>query len=168
MLYFLIFMEIAFGYPNLALNPNSMVLDNGLSVHVHSLPNSGMVELLLHYDVGDGDVERNGMAHFVEHLMFESSANYQGQSYDQLLEEVGGSSNAKTGLDYMEFSASVPMEGLERLLFLESDRMFRLCGGLKQEDIENQVDVVIQEFLTEQIDPFFTLDSLLRHLIRNF
>ena len=160
MLYLLIFIEIAFAFPSLSLPTQSAVLDNGMRVYVHSVPQSGMVHALVHYDIGDGDVEKNGLAHLVEHLMFEPATHFQGHSYDHLLEEVGGSSNAKTGLDYIRFSSTVPIEGLERLLFLEADRMFQLCGGLTQEDIANQIDVVIQEFLTEQIDPFFSLDSL--------
>ncbi|MEC7983835.1 MAG: insulinase family protein [Myxococcota bacterium] len=165
MLYLLIFIEIALGVPRLSLANTSTVLENGLQVYVHSIPNTDMVHVLLQYDVGDGDSQKSGMVHLIEHLMFETSENFQHQRYDILLEEVGGTSNAKTGLDYLSLTASVPVEGLERLLFLESDRMFRLCGGLKREDIENQVDVVIQEFLMEQIDPFYAMDSILPQVV---
>jgi zinc protease len=79
-----------------------------------------------------------GMAHLVEHLLFEGE-------YDALLAEAGGESNAWTSHDWLTLTAAAPADALERLLYLESRRMAEPLAGVSQDDLDNQIAVVLSE-----------------------
>lgn len=140
-------------------------LDNGLSVFLQPVPNSGEVVLQMYYDVGTGDVDAYGVPHLTEHLMFEGSANVPNGDYDRLLQLAGGESNAWTTHDQTVFSSSFPPEALDLVLFLESDRMGWFCEGITAEDIENQSLVVLQEYLNDSSLIDSSHDDLLRFVL---
>ena len=68
--------------------------DNGLSVIHHQDTTSGIVVFNLMYHVGSKheSPDKTGLAHFLEHMMFEGSKNVP--KFDRALAESGGSSNA--------------------------------------------------------------------------
>ncbi len=119
-------------------------LDNGLTLIIHPDPTTpvGVVNLL--YDVGarDEDPLRTGFAHLFEHLMFGGSANIP--DFDKPLQAAGGTSNAFTSNDITNYYETIPVENLDTLLWLESDRMLSLAFTPKS--LEVQRSVVIEEF----------------------
>lgn len=122
-------------------------LENGLTVILHRDPGSPGVSVNLSYRVGSG-LERpgeSGVAHLLEHLMFEGSANVPAGAFDQWLEDAGGRGNAATGEDFTVYWQDVPPGALELALFLESDRMAYLAEGIDEERVERQKQVVATE-----------------------
>lgn len=138
----------------LRVPPHTAVLDNGLTVVVSPDPWSPVIASALFYRVGAAEdpVGATGTAHLLEHLMFEGSANAPDGGYDTLLAAVGGRNNAWTDHDWTVYTAQVPPQALELLLFLESDRMAWLGQGLEPDDIQNQKDVVRNERLGDEAD----------------
>mgnify|MGYP002880261976 CR=1 FL=1 len=121
-------------------------LDNGLHVILsedHSVP---FVQVNIWYRVGAKDeVEgRSGFAHLFEHLMFQGSANMDGE-YFEPLQRIGARINGTTNMDRTNYFEGVPSEQLPLALWLESDRMGFLLPALTQEKLDNQKLVVRNE-----------------------
>ncbi|HEY3234646.1 MAG TPA: pitrilysin family protein [Polyangiaceae bacterium] len=136
-----------------SLPPNDLLaftkyrLKNGLEVILHQDHSLPMVALNLWYHVGPSNEppRRSGFAHLFEHLMFEGSAHV-GRDFDIILESIGATnSNATTDWDRTNYFETVPREGLELVLWLESDRMGFLLEGLTPQRLEVQRGVVKNE-----------------------
>ena len=143
---------------------NRFTLPNGLRV-VHS-PDSttAMVAVNLLYNVGarDESPQLSGMAHLFEHLMFGGSEHVD--SFDNVLEDAGGKSNAWTSNDFTNFYDTLPAQNIETALYLESDRMLAL--DFKPKSLEVQKGVVIEEFKQTHLDrPYGDLSHILRRLV---
>ena len=121
-------------------------LGNGLTLLLsedHRLP---VVAVEVRYLVGSAHevAGRTGFAHLFEHLMFQGSVNYD-EEYFKPLEPIGARVNGTTNTDRTNYYEQVPSEYLERVLWLESDRMESLLGALTQAKLDNQRDVVKNE-----------------------
>jgi zinc protease len=124
----------------------SEVLENGLTVVIEEQRRTPEVAVQLHVRVGsrdEGPAER-GCAHLFEHLMFEGSAHAPGRTYDEATTAAGMENNAWTTADETVYTALLSAEGLDLLLFLESDRLGRL-SSVTPDALKNQQDVVLQE-----------------------
>ena len=120
-------------------------LDNGLEVILVRDATAPTVAVDIWYKVGSAnDPEgKSGFAHLFEHMMFEGSPHIPNNGMDELLEPVGGSSNAYVGKDYTAYYETVPSHQLPLALWIEADRM----GGLDvtQANLDNQRAIVIEE-----------------------
>src|SRR5438874_4570143 len=100
-------------------------LPNGLKVVVSESHSSPTVTVAVYYGVGFR-VEpkgQTGFAHLFEHMMFQGSAHVKKFEHAKLVESAGGNLNGSTRLDYTNYFETLPAEGLETALWLESDRM---------------------------------------------
>jgi predicted Zn-dependent peptidase len=97
------------------------------------------------YDVGirSEPEGRTGFAHLFEHLMFQGSANLEKLAHFRHVQGAGGTFNGSTHLDYTDYFETAPSNALERMLFLEADRM--RGPRLTEENLRNQIDVVKEE-----------------------
>lgn len=121
------------------------MLDNGLTVLMHRDPLSTMTAVNVVYKVGSRNEEPNktGLAHLFEHLMFEGN-QYDGDHFDEILQQAGGENNAYTNADITSYYITVPTPNIEIALYLEAGRMSDL--SISDQDIETQRNVVIEEF----------------------
>lgn len=122
-------------------------LDNGLRVVVHEDRKAPLVAVSIWYHVGSKDEPegKTGFAHLFEHLMFNGSENYDGEWFEPL-EEVGATDlNGTTWFDRTNYFQTVPTPALDRVLWMESDRMGHLLGAVTQEKLDNQIGVVQNE-----------------------
>jgi zinc protease len=76
--------------------------------------------------------------------MFNGTENYD-EEYFAPIQDVGGSLNGDTWLDRTRYFQTVPNTALERVLWLESDRMGHLLGAVTQEKLDQQRGVVQNE-----------------------
>jgi zinc protease len=122
------------------------VLDNGLTVLIHVDRTAPQAFVNVYYKVGSRDEKpgKTGFAHLFEHLMFNGSENYDDE-YFAPIQDVGGSLNGDTWLDRTRYYQTVPRTALERVLWLESDRMGHLLGAVTQEKLDQQRGVVQNE-----------------------
>jgi len=86
---------------------------------------------------------RSGFAHLFEHMMFQGSAHAPKMQHIKLINSSGGVLNGSTHYDVTNYFESVPSNALERVLWLEADRMRAL--KVDDENLRNQRDVVKEE-----------------------
>lgn len=120
-------------------------LKNGLHVILHQDTSLPIVAIYVMYHVGskNEDPERNGFAHFFEHLMFDGSANVKNDEYSRYIQNAGGNDNAYTSFDITTYFEVLPSNQLELALWLESDRMMAL--KIDSTAVETQRKVVKEE-----------------------
>ena len=148
MLYLLVLLLVSglsFAETDQSLDLEHYWLDNGLEVILARDTTAPTVAVDIWYRVGSANdpAGKSGFAHLFEHMMFEGSPHVPGGTMDELLERVGGSSNAYIGSDYTAYYDTVPSHQLPLALWIEADRM----GGLAvtQENLDNQRAIVIEE-----------------------
>lgn len=143
-------------WPLPTLNYTEFQLDNGLRVIVHEDHRSPIVAVNVWYHVGSKNEPdgRTGFAHLFEHLMFNGSENYDDEFF-RPLEEVGATNlNGTTNRDRTNYFANVPTTALDRLLWLESDRMGHLLGAVTQDKLDEQRGVVQNEKRQRANEPY--------------
>jgi zinc protease len=139
------------------------VLDNGLTVLVHTDRKAPVVATSIWYDVGSKHepAGSTGFAHLFEHLMFNGSENAPNDFFQYTAEIGATDQNGTTNPDRTNYFQTVPTGALERALFLEADRMGNLLGAVTQEKLDNQRGVVQNEKRQGDNQPF----GLLRYYI---
>ena len=90
-----------------------------------------------------------GMAHFLEHMIFKGSKNLKEGEFDLKIESLGGTSNAATGLDDVHYHVLVPPENIEEALNLLLELL--LFPEIKQDAFEMEKEVVLEE-ISQTID----------------
>lgn len=135
------------------------VLDNGLTLLVHEDHSSPQDFVAVYYNVGSRDERpgKTGFAHLFEHLMFNGSEHYD-KEYYSAIQEVGGSNNGDTWFDRTRYYQTVPNTALDRVLWLESDRMGHLLGAITQEKLDQQRGVVQNEKRRSDNQPYGLLN----------
>src|SRR5215210_7375005 len=66
---------------------------------------------------------RSGFAHLFEHIMFQGSENLASGEMQDYIQSIGGRFNATTDFDRTLYFEVIPSNHLERLLWMEADRM---------------------------------------------
>lgn len=122
-------------------------LDNGLTVILHEDSSDPLVHVDVTYHVGSGreDIGKSGFAHFFEHMMFQGSENVADEQHFKLVTEAGGTMNGTTNSDRTNYFQTVPANQLEKMLWLEADRMGFLVDAVTQEKFEVQRETVKNE-----------------------
>ena len=122
-------------------------LDNGLTVILSPDDSDPLVHVDVTYHVGSAreEVGKSGFAHFFEHMMFQGSEHVADQEHFKLITEAGGSLNGTTNRDRTNYFETVPANQLEKVLWLESDRMGFLLDAVSQRKFEIQRDTVKNE-----------------------
>lgn len=126
---------------------NKYELDNGLTVVLHSDNSDPLIHVDITYHVGSGreDAGKSGFAHFFEHMMFQGSENVADEQHFELITESGGTLNGSTNTDRTNYYETVPSNQLERMLWLEADRMGFFLDAVTDEKFENQRETVKNE-----------------------
>jgi predicted Zn-dependent peptidase len=122
-------------------------LGNGLRLVLSEDHLTPVAAVCLWYEVGSRyEVKgRTGLAHLFEHLMFQGSAQVEGNGHFELVQGAGGSLNGTTGFESTKYYETMPAHQLELALWLEADRMGSLLAALDEQSLENQRDVVKNE-----------------------
>ncbi|QXO16947.1 M16 family metallopeptidase [Vibrio ostreae] len=122
-------------------------LANGLTVILSPDHSDPLTHVDVTYHVGSArEVPgKSGFAHFFEHMMFQGSKHVADQEHFRLITEAGGSLNGSTNRDRTNYYETVPANQLEKVLWLESDRMGFLLDAVSQRKFEIQRDTVKNE-----------------------
>ncbi len=122
------------------------IASNGLPLHTISLPGTRALTILVAFDAGARTErpEENGMAHFLEHLVFKGGEKYPHYSdVNETAERLGGVLNAYTSHDLVAFHITVRAESAAPAIDLLSDFVGR--PRLDAEELDRERGVVIQE-----------------------
>lgn len=122
-------------------------LNNGLTVILHPDPSDPLVHVDLTYHVGSAreEIGKSGFAHFFEHMMFQGSRHLRNQDHFKYITQAGGTLNGTTNKDRTNYYQTVPANELEKVLWLEADRMGYLLEAVSQEKFEIQRETVKNE-----------------------
>ena len=122
----------------------TLQLGNGLRVVLVPRPGPlAMVWVRYHVGAADDPPEHRGLAHLVEHLLFTGSKHtYDADAADQLYQARALGANGATAMRTTDYYATVPRANLERVLWLESDRMGFMRGEVTRAEIKLAREVV--------------------------
>lgn len=117
------------------------MLDNGLKVIVKEDHRAPVVMTQIWYRVGSTDepLDKGGISHLLEHMMFKGTSNVSSDDFEQLIAKFGGVNNAFTSYDYTGYYELFPANRLPLALELEADRMVNLRFDAKEFAKEHQV-----------------------------
>ena len=123
------------------------VLDNGLTVILHQDSSDPLVHVDITYHVGSAreEIGKSGFAHFFEHMQFQGSENVGDDQHFKIVSEAGGTLNGTTNSDRTNYYQTVPSNQLEKILWLESDRMGYFLDSVTQKKFEIQRETVKNE-----------------------
>lgn len=123
------------------------ILSNGLTVIVHEDHSDPVVHVDVTYHVGSAreEIGKSGFAHFFEHMMFQGSDHVGDEQHFKIVTESGGTLNGSTNRDRTNYYQTVPSNQLEKMLWLEADRMGFLLDAVTQKKFEVQRETVKNE-----------------------
>jgi zinc protease len=123
------------------------VMPNGLQVILHTDHSDPMISYAIMYHVGSSRETpgKTGFAHLFEHLLFGGSENVPTGTFDKIIEGVGGNNNGFTSRDITTYYEMFPKNALEKVLWLESDRMGFFINSVNQRSLAIQQNVVQNE-----------------------
>src|SRR6202045_1076412 len=125
---------------------STVVPSNGLPVHQVAIPGTRALTVLIGFDAGarNDSPEENGMAHFLEHLVFKGGETYPTyKDVNETAERLGGVLNAYTSHDLVAFHITVRAESAPKAIDLLTDFVGR--PRLDSEELDRERGVVIQE-----------------------
>ena len=122
-------------------------LDNGLQVLLHEDHSDPVVAVAVLYHVGSARETpgRTGFAHLFEHLLFQNSENVGPGGFINGVPALGGTFNGGTSNDTTIYYAVVPQDALERVLWMESDRLGFFINTVNDPSLENEKQIVKNE-----------------------
>jgi predicted Zn-dependent peptidase len=150
---------------------NKTVLDNGIRIVSHEMPDNRSVSLGIWVENGsrhESDVE-NGMSHFIEHLLFKGTERRSAAEIAEEMDAVGGVLNAFTSKENTCYYAKVLDENLPLAIDLLTDIF--LQSSFDAEEIERERSVILQEISQAEDTPddyvhdLFNLDFFQNHPI---
>jgi predicted Zn-dependent peptidase len=133
---------------------SSSILANGLPLHRVALDGTRAITILVAFDAG-ARTERpdeNGMAHFLEHLVFKGGEKYPHyRDVNDGAERLGGSLNAYTSHDLVAFHLTVRAEAAMEAIDLLTDFVGR--PRIDAGELDRERGVVIQEIQRYKDEP---------------
>lgn len=126
-------------------NRHEYQLPNGLKVVVKEDHRAPVVMTQIWYRVGSADepIDKGGISHLLEHMMFKGTSNVSSDDYERLIAKFGGVNNAFTSYDYTGYYELFPANRLPLALELEADRMTNLV--FSEAAFEKEHQVVMEE-----------------------
>jgi len=134
-------------------------LDNGLKVLVQEEHAAPLASVWCWYKVGSKD-ERpglTGVSHWVEHMNFKGTTNIPRDQVKGIIEQFGGGWNGYTWIDQTTYLETATRDALDRMLFIESERMANCL--YHPDDCESERSVIISELHGGENDPDQFLDQ---------
>ena len=124
---------------------DTFTLENGLQVVVLPKHLAPVVYQILVYKAGaaDGAPGKNGVAHFLEHLMFKGTKRFGDGVFTREVDRHGGNDNAFTNQDVTAYHQQIAKRDLPLIMEMEADRMNGLI--LSDPIVLPERDVIIEE-----------------------
>jgi len=135
------------------------LLENGLKVLVLEERTAPLASVWCWYKVGSRD-ERpglTGISHWVEHMNFKGTTQIPREQVKGIIEQFGGFWNGYTWLDQTTYVETASRDALDRMLFIEAERMAN--GLYDPADCESERTVIISELQGGENDPDNLLDQ---------
>ena len=132
--------------------PTLHQLDNGLTIIAEQVPVDA-VNLSVWLNVGSAREAHaiNGMAHFLEHMVFKGTPRLRSGEFEQLIEARGAVTNAATSQDYTYYYVTSAPQDFAELAPLQLDVVFN--AAIPDDAFEQERLVVLEEIRRSQDSP---------------
>lgn len=132
---------------SLSIDYEKYTLENGLDVVLHQDSSDPIVSvaILIHAGSNREKPGRTGFAHFFEHMLFQRSENVTEGGFFKNINEWGGTMNGGTWTDGTVYYEVVPKDALEKVFWMESDRMGFFINAVSLTSLEGEKPVVQNE-----------------------
>jgi predicted Zn-dependent peptidase len=140
----------------------SDTLPNGLPLFRIEIPGTRAMTLLTAFDAGARTErpEENGMAHFLEHLVFKGGEKYRTyRDVNEAAEGIGAVLNAYTSHDLVAFHITARAERAPEAIDLLTDFVGR--PRIDQEEMDRERGVVVQEIARSDDQPAVIAENLI-------
>src|SRR5213080_3309506 len=144
------------------IDVDQRTLQSGLPIVSLKMPGTRSVTLLVAFDAGARTErsEENGMAHFLEHLVFKGGEKYVTyRDVNETAERLGAQLNAYTSHDIVAFHITCRSETVMDAADLLTDFVAR--AHIDGDELERERGVVIQEIARSDDQPSSVADKLL-------
>ncbi len=138
-------------YPRLNA-PKLRHLPNGLTIVAEQMPVEA-VNLNLWVNVGSAMESDaiNGMAHFLEHMIFKGTKRLAKGEFERKIEERGAVTNAATSQDYTHYYVTAAPQDFVKLAPLQIDIVMNAC--IPDDAFERERLVVLEEIRRSEDNP---------------
>ncbi len=135
-----------------ATAPTQHILPNGIKIIAEQVPVDA-VNLSIWVNVGSAveSNEINGMAHFLEHMVFKGSDRLGLGEFERAIESHGGNTNAATSQDYTHFYINVAPKDFAKLAPLQLDIVLK--ASIPDEEFQRERHVVLEEIRRSEDNP---------------
>lgn len=132
--------------------PTIKKLPNGLTIVAEQMPVEA-VNLNVWINVGSAveSDDINGMAHFLEHMVFKGTPKLQSGEFERLIEERGAVTNAATSQDYTHYYITTAPKDFAQLAPLQLDVV--LNPSIPTDAFERERLVVLEEIRRSEDNP---------------
>jgi zinc protease len=139
--------------------PRRATLDNGLTVLIQEEHTAPLASVWCWYRVGSKDEPPGltGISHWCEHMNFKGTTNIPRDRVKGIIEQFGGSWNGYTWIDETTYLETATRDALDRMLFIEAERMASCL--YHPDDCESERTVIISELQGGENDPDQLLDQ---------
>ncbi|WP_017299299.1 M16 family metallopeptidase [Nodosilinea nodulosa] len=138
--------------PSRLVSPTIRRLPNGLTVIAEQMPLE-VVNLSLWLRVGSAveDDAINGMAHFLEHMIFKGTQQLRCGEFERRVEERGAFTNAATSQDYTKYYITTAPQDFVALAPLQIQMV--MAPRLSDDDFERERPVILEEIRRADDNP---------------
>ena len=149
-------------YPLVDIPFKKFVLSNGLTLIVHEDHKAPIIAFNVWYHVGSKNEKpgKTGFAHLFEHLMFNGSEHFN-DDYFKVMDQIGATDlNGTTNNDRTNYFENFPVAALDKVLWIESDRMGFLQKAIDTPKLNEQRGVVQNEKRQGENQPYAVAEDL--------
>ena len=132
-------------------------LPNGIRIVTEAMPYVRSVSLGVWIGAGSR-IERgpeNGLSHFLEHMVFKGTKNRSAEDIARSVDSVGGGLDAFTSKELVSFNTKTMDEHLPLALDILAELV--VSPLLREEDLEKEKSVILEEIKMEADQPEFVL-----------
>jgi predicted Zn-dependent peptidase len=137
----------------LSMDLKTYRLDNGATLVIKNREDTEAVAIHVWFRVGSAyeDYHQKGIAHFLEHMLFNGSEKYPYGQLDYVVESLGGNINAGTSKDYTFYHITIAKPYWRQAL----DVLYQLTQRplLLQDMVEKEKPIVIEELRRGKDNP---------------
>ncbi len=146
--------------PSPARDIRKTTLSNGLLVLTERMPHLRSVSMGVWIDSGSRDEtpERNGISHFIEHMVFKGTTTRSASQLAREVDSIGGNLDAFTGKETVCFNIKVLDENVPAALDLLTDLV--LHPTFAPDDLAREQGVILEEIKMDEDNPDYLVHEL--------
>ena len=141
-------------------NIHRQVLPNGLMIISEEMKHIRSVSIGIWIKTGSRDEEaaRNGLSHFIEHMVFKGTHNRSAEAIARQVDSIGGNLDAFTAKECVCFNVKVLDEHLPIALDVLSDLVLNPVFAV--EDIVRERRVILEEIKMDEDNPDYLVHEI--------